>query len=445
MLPIIIRLGFESSTHVLVDKSLVCLPTILEILDFSTIKHDVFPVVAAVFSKTSSLSIKVRGLEAFAILCGGLSSGRPDDQEDGLNGARKDASSKRNNTALDKFTVQEKIVPLLKAIKTKESAVSMAALAVFRQVGKIADSDFLAVEVLPILWSFSLGPLLNINQFKEFMGLIRTLSAKIEQEQTKKLLELSSNSTDGYDTSHPKDLMGAAVSQNGSFDVGQDEFERLVLGKRTGVGADMLGDNPRPQAQQSRSARAEIPIFTWSTLPSSSNTPSGSGILTPRQASTARAITPDQSLSNFTPLKPSSSSGPGNTMTWDQGALMPLQPLNSASQWGSSTLPTNNMPGVLPNPAFSPRPSPNTSYPSFSIPPPPLTSSNSFHSMQSAQQSDLNVFSIAPSPGPSQGRNTQTLFGGGSGGTGRTVAPTSAQIPAANSQKKRLDAYESLL
>ena len=439
MLPII-QLAMESPTHSLVDKSLGCLPTILDIVDFSTIKHDVFPVVAAVFSKTSSLGIKIRGLEAFVILCGGPPSGEQNDQGDGLDGARKDPSSKRNNTAvLDKFTVQEKIVPLLKAIKTKEPAVMMAALAVFRQVGKIAESDFLAIEVLPILWSFSLGPLLNMNQFKEFMGLLRTLSAKIEQEQTKKLLELSSNSTDGFDASRSKDLMGAAISQNGNFEVGQDEFERLVLGKRMGAEADTLSDAMRPQGQRSQSARAGTPVFTWSTPNNPSNT--FSGILTPGQASSARSITPDQSLSSFTPLEPSSSSGLSNTTNWGQGTLTPLQPLNAASQWASSTLTTNNLAGGRPNLAFSKPPQPAPSYPSFSIPPPPLASSNPFHSMQSAQQSNLNSFSIAPPPGPNQGRNAQTLYGGAPGGTGRT----SAHVSATNSQKKGLDAYESLL
>ena len=443
MLPIV-QLAMESSTHSLVDKSLGCLPTILDTLDFSTIKHDVFPVVAAVFSKTNSLSIKVRGLEAFVILCGGPPSGEQDEQGDGLDGTRRVASSKRSNTAvLDKFTVQEKIVPLLKAIKTKEPAVMMAALAVFTQVGKIADSDFLAVEVLPILWSFSLGPLLNVDQFKKFMGLIRTLAAKIEQEQTKKLLELSSNSTDGFDASRSEDFLGAAMSQNGNIEIGQDDFERLVLGKRTGAGADMLGDTLRPQAQRSQSARADIPVFNWSTPNNPSNTPSGT--LFPRQASSVRATTPDQSLSSFAPLKPSPSNGLGNMVGWGEGTMTPLQPLNAVSQWASSTHTTNTMAGGLLNQAFGQPPQPTSSYPSFSISPPPLTSSNSFHTVKPAQQSIINGFSIAPPPGPSQGRNIQTPNGGGSGGTGRTVAPTAAQISATNSQKKGLDAYESLL
>ena len=434
----------ESPTHSLVDRSLGCLPTVLDISDFSTIKHDVFPLVAAVFSKTSSLGIKIRALEAFVVLCGGSSSGVEDDHGDGLDGTQKDPSSRRNNTAvLDKFTVQEKVVPLLKAIKTKEPAVMMAALAVFRQVGRIADSDFLAIDVLPILWNFSLGPLLNVQQFKGFMDLIRMFSSKIEQEQTKKLLELSSNSANGFDASQSKDLMGTGLSQNGNLEIGQDEFERLVLGKRTGAGADLLGDSLRPQAPRSQSTRTETPVFSWSSPTNSSNPQSG--ILTPRQASNARTITPDQSLSGFAPLKPSSSSGLSNTMGTDRNTLTPMQPLSAAPPWAPSTLTMNNMSGGLSNMAFSQNPRPTTPYSSFSKPP-PLTSSNSFHSMQPAQSNYFNGVSIAPPLTPRQGRNTQPLYGGGLGGMAGTAALSSTQTSTTNSQEKKgLDAYESLL
>ncbi|THC96768.1 hypothetical protein EYZ11_003777 [Aspergillus tanneri] len=134
--------------------------------------------------------------------------------------------------ALDFSTVknEEKLVPSLKAIKTKEPAVMMAALGVFRQVGTVADTDFLAMEILPILWSFSLGPLLDLHQFGEFLALIKNISSKIEREQTKKLQELSSggnssgfqNGIDG--SSKPSNLMQSDIDST------RDDFERLVLG-----------------------------------------------------------------------------------------------------------------------------------------------------------------------------------------------------------------------
>lgn len=117
----IIQLAIESPTHNIVDASLRSLPIILPVLDFSTIKNELFPVIAAVFSKTSSLAIKVRGLEAFVILCGGS----PDPaSNDGLDGIMNSNAKKSNSTALDKYTMQEKIVPLIRAIKTKEPAVA---------------------------------------------------------------------------------------------------------------------------------------------------------------------------------------------------------------------------------------------------------------------------------------------------------------------------------
>ncbi|OAX81177.1 hypothetical protein ACJ72_04486 [Emergomyces africanus] len=136
----LVRLGLESTTHSLVDASLRCLPVMLPVLDFSTVKDDVFPPIASVFSRTSSLAIKIRGLEAFVILCGGTIKEDPSTLESDFPGvSSKPQQTKSGSTSiLDKYTVQDKIVPLLKAIKTKEPAVMMAALNVFRHVGQIA-------------------------------------------------------------------------------------------------------------------------------------------------------------------------------------------------------------------------------------------------------------------------------------------------------------------
>ena len=122
----IIQLSMESPTHSLVDASLGTLSVILSTLDFSSVKNDVFPVIATVFSKTSSLGIKIRGLEALQVLCGGTPGSNGSDGGDGLDGFDPQESTKKKqqqSVILDKYTIQEKVVPLLKAIKTKEPAV----------------------------------------------------------------------------------------------------------------------------------------------------------------------------------------------------------------------------------------------------------------------------------------------------------------------------------
>jgi SCY1-like protein 2 len=217
----IIHLAIESPTHSIVDSSLRSLPVILPVLDFSTIKNELFPVIAAVFSKTSSLGIKVRGLEAFVILCGGSSDPA---SNDGLDGVMNTNAKKNSSSALDKYTMQEKIVPLIRAIKTKEPAVAIAALNVLRVVGENADTDYVAMDILPILWSMSLGPLLDLKQFQSFMELIKSLSSRVEVEQTKKLQELSGSNgsrakgNDDFMSFGATNAFSNGASDNGEID-----------------------------------------------------------------------------------------------------------------------------------------------------------------------------------------------------------------------------------
>ena len=125
ILPIIYQ-ALESPTHAIVDSGLKTLSVVLSILDFSTIKNELFPVIAHVFSKTNSLGIKIRGLEAFKILCGGKDGEEEQYVGDDLDGVVVEKKAGQSSVVLDKYTIQEKVVPLMKAIKTKEPAVMVS-------------------------------------------------------------------------------------------------------------------------------------------------------------------------------------------------------------------------------------------------------------------------------------------------------------------------------
>ena len=409
------RLALESHTHALVDKALGCLQTVLAVLDFSTIRHELFPVVAAVFSKTSSLGIKVRGLEAFVVLCGGSNDSEPDDIDDFSGIASTPKPTKTSSAVLDKYTVQEKIVPLLKAMKTKEPAVMMAALAVFKQIGKIVDTDFLAMDALPILWSFSLGPLLNLQQFEQFMDLIKKLSARIEGEQIKKLRDLSSNPTSSMDASRSNDLMNMGSSNsfgtNGTDDVGVDDFQRLVLGSKAPNNTDMLGDTSS-RAQPSLPTSTAPPVFEWSSQRPSMNI-MGNGQV-------SRTITPDgnaNSMNAFATLSPTPSTGAqgGMQRTLANGlnSFAPMQPAKS-NPW----------------PSMPQQQSTQQTQSSFSIPPPP----------QTQFLNPYSNFSTAP-----QRPATQQTFSGRSMNTSPGFGQNIVAPPPQQPQTTGLDAYESLI
>ena len=429
MLPIII-VGLESPTHAIVDKSLGCLSTVLSILDFSSIKNELFPTVASVFSKTSSLGIKVRGLEAFVILCGGS---KDDDSESGddLDGSINSSKKSKANSAavLDKYTVQEKIVPLLKAIKTKEPTVMMAALAVFKQVGKIADAEFLAMEALPILWSFSLGPLLNLQQFQAFIDLIKAFSARIEQEQIRKLKEISSTSSRSIDQARSNDLANMG-SVNGfpssNEDAGENDFERLVLGKKppNSMGTtNMLGDATQSQSPLQPQQHQQN-VLSWQPLPSQTTTfqrPNLNSIPTLNPQS--RTITPDHTLNSFAPLNPSPALSSNNIMSNGMNVLAPMQP-SRPSAWPS-------IPAQQSQSSMQQQPNPYT----FSTPTSP-------HQQNQNTNNAFSGFSIAPPP--SANANSGATISS-SGGIGLTNGPMQPRQGLGQPKKSGLDAYESLL
>ncbi|KAL4939767.1 hypothetical protein BDV06DRAFT_198122 [Aspergillus oleicola] len=416
----LIRLGLDSPIHTLVDAAIKCLPVILPVLDFSTVKNEVFPPIASTFSRTNSLHIKVRCLEAFAVLCGG-SVGQSNEVEDDLTGVvEKNKPQPAKSSILDKYTIQEKLVPSLKAIKTKEPAVMMAALGVFQQIRTIADSDFLALEVLPVLWSFSLGPLLDLKQFGEFMTLIKSISSKVEREQMKKLQELSSGDASGFRN-------GAAASSKGSNGLAQpetestrDNFERLVLGQggtAANQGDDIWGGLVSDTPSQSSTPQ---PAFPWS------STTAGSIVRQP--SLTTRSITPDLKLNSFPTLAPSApqASSPATPFPslqpsaptpnpWNMPS-MPRQP--SRTGQSLATLASMNSAGASSS-ATNFQTTPN--YSAFSIPPPP-----------SAQAPSAFATPAQPSMGGGTAQASPFFTNG-------------TMQPQQQTQKQGLDKYQSLI
>ncbi|KAK4512504.1 uncharacterized protein ATC70_003205 [Mucor velutinosus] len=156
--------ALEAPAAVVQEKALRIIPSLAESLDYTAVKSSLFPRVQTVFVQTTILSVKVSTLICFHSMI----------------------------KVLDKFTVQEKLVPLLKNIKTKEPAVMLATLAVYDEVGKLADKEIIATEILPQLWRMSFGPLLNLEQFQKFMKTIRDLTNRVEEAHTRHLREVKS-------------------------------------------------------------------------------------------------------------------------------------------------------------------------------------------------------------------------------------------------------------
>ncbi|KAI9655293.1 MAG: hypothetical protein M1821_005440 [Bathelium mastoideum] len=467
ILPILYQ-ALESPTHAIVDSGLKTLSIILSVLDFSTIKNELFPVIAHVFSKTNSLGIKIRGLEAFKILCGGKDGEDEQFAADNLEGVITEKKTVQSSVVLDKYTIQEKVVPLMKAIKTKEPAVMMAALDVFKQVGRIADSDFLALEVLPILWIFSLGPLLNLEQFQRFMTLIKSLSTRIEREHSRRIQELTA--TNGTTSTRAKDFtsLGAIPTPNGiSTDEPDDDFEALVLGRKAANGSsnNMLDGDwstslpARPSVPPSNPSQStpQSSNFSWSRSASSNSPATLSGSNGWGASPTTRAITPDANLNAFATLTPSSPfnnplqpSQPSQSITSQiSSPPPPTQHLASSIDWSATSKATSNPWIASPPQTGGLSNAPMGSFASASGN--AQSSSMSNFAVASPSSSQFSSFTIAPPPNGSllgqrqtqaARQNVNVGFNGG-GGTGTNQQQT--QTAGGGGHKQGLERYESLL
>ncbi|KAK2813562.1 hypothetical protein FQN49_008279, partial [Arthroderma sp. PD_2] len=345
-----------------------------------------------------------------------------------------------SNSILDKYTVQEKLVPLLKAVKTKEPAVMVAALNVFKQIGHMVDMEFAALEVLPILWSFALGPLLNVQQFSSFMELIKSLSSKVEREQTKKLQQLSSSNDGGSFSKNTANQMGTFSPLNNGGEAGGDksDFERLVLGKGKSptTPLDSWGEwgDSAPSKAQVPTKLDTVPQFSWSSNATTSR--QGNGGLTKPSANT-RSITPDMAMNAFPTLEPGHKSNASSL-----SSMATLQPL-------SPKAPQSNM---MMGGSFSSQhgsgqcTSSGTS--SFNIPTiggRPANGSIPWQGQGQMNPAPFSPFTIAPPPQSNTqfqrshsttANNTMTSF------AGLSSPPASNTNPQ---QKQGLDKYDSLL
>lgn len=449
MLPVVAA-AIAAPTHSVVDAALRSLPVVLPVLDFSTIKNELFPVIAHVFSKTTSLAIKVRGLQAFVVLCGGTSSSA---DSGGLDGLEADSKKTSSSTALDKYTMQEKIVPLVKVIKTKEPAVMMEALNVLKVVGDYADPEFIAMDILPILWSMSLGPLLNLKQFQTFMDLIKSLSRKVEDEQTKKLQELSGVSN-GSTAGPADDFMSFGGISGAEFDAAtganEDDFEKLVKGRSSANNANPMeggwGDSASATPIGSPGLKNTKASFAWSTpSPTTATAPASSVGGFKSQQGSFRTVTPDlttfqamtPTATQFSqPLQPSTAQSAfpppaaqpaaSSSVNWSTASTAASNPWSSTSSTAArSTISpppaAPNYGGGLSNSMASlsmsqQRPATNTlnrSASSFSLPPPPgsgtATPSSTFSLPPPSQSSAFGkpAGSMASMMSSSSNNNTQ--------------------------------------
>ncbi|TPX57952.1 hypothetical protein CcCBS67573_g09201, partial [Chytriomyces confervae] len=162
--------ALESRVPAVQEQAIKTVPTILPKLDFTATKSVLLPKINAIYSSGAvALSTRVACLIA-------------------VHGMIK---------VLDKFTIVEKVLPMLKTNVVREPGLLVALLAVYEEASKGVEKEMVAAEVLPEIWRLALDPVLNVKQFKRFMKVIQDLTKRVEEQHTKFLEEVKSMDVPG--------------------------------------------------------------------------------------------------------------------------------------------------------------------------------------------------------------------------------------------------------
>ncbi|XP_018412132.1 PREDICTED: SCY1-like protein 2 isoform X2 [Nanorana parkeri] len=167
VLPMVYR-ALEAPSIQIQELCLNIIPTFANLIDYPSMKNSLIPRVKNACLQTSSLAVRVNSLVCLGKIL----------------------------EYLDKWYVIDEILPFLQQIPSREPAVLMGILGIYKctfthkKLG--ITKEQLAGKVLPHLIPLSIDNNLNLSQFNSFMAVVKEMLSKLEAEHKTKLEQLHS-------------------------------------------------------------------------------------------------------------------------------------------------------------------------------------------------------------------------------------------------------------
>ncbi|XP_043092665.1 SCY1-like protein 2 isoform X2 [Puntigrus tetrazona] len=165
VLPMVYR-AVEAPSIQIQELCLNIIPTFANLIEYPSMKNALIPRIKSACLQTSSLAVRVNSLVCLGKIL----------------------------EYLDKWFVIDEILPFLQQIPSREPAVLMGVLGIYKctfthkKLG--IPKEHLAAKSLPHLVSLSIDNNLNLNQFNSFMAVIKEMLNRMEAEHKTKLEQL---------------------------------------------------------------------------------------------------------------------------------------------------------------------------------------------------------------------------------------------------------------
>ena len=208
LFPMLYR-SLDSNDTKIQELSLKVIPSFAAQIDFPTMKNQVISRLKRICLETTILSVRVN-----CLVCLG-----------------------KVLEYLDRWFVQDDILPFTKTIPSHEPAVLMAILGMYQvtlENPKLGMSkDTMASKGIPFLLPLAIDGQLNLRQFQKFMVVIKRMMEQIETEQTTKLEQVSA-----YEKEQNQ-AMEQIMNDSGSSDNPDSIFSSIMAEKSSDPSKDL--------------------------------------------------------------------------------------------------------------------------------------------------------------------------------------------------------------
>ncbi|XP_071104426.1 SCY1-like protein 2 isoform X3 [Haliotis cracherodii] len=234
ILPMIYR-ALEVDNPQIQELCLNIVPTFAEMIEYSSLKNAIVPRIKKLCQATSTLTIRVN-----CLLCLG-----------------------KLLEYMDRWYVLDEILPFLPQIPSREPAVLMSILGIYKVTMGHAKlgmtKDMLANKVIPFLVPLCIDNNLNLSQFNAFVATVREMFGKVESEQRTKLEQLDQMKQEQKTLEISK--ISSQADKNLIPDVGQQKNQTMMDKFLSGFGiAGLMG-----ASQQTEPNGGPVPVAAPST------------------------------------------------------------------------------------------------------------------------------------------------------------------------------------
>ncbi|XP_067855366.1 SCY1-like protein 2 isoform X2 [Heptranchias perlo] len=225
VLPMIYR-ALEAPSVQIQELCLNIIPTFANLIDYPSMKNSLIPRIKNASLQTSSLAVRVNSLVCLGKLL----------------------------EYLDKWFVLDEILPFLQQIPSREPAVLMGILGIYKctfshkKLG--ITKEQLASKVLPHLIPLSIDNNLNLSQFNSFMGVIKEMLSKLEAEHKTKLEQLHGMQEQQRSLDLPGQITKAAESKESP----DNQIDKIF----TNFGVDVSGGANRKENGSTSNSQKQI-------------------------------------------------------------------------------------------------------------------------------------------------------------------------------------------